>query len=357
MMYRQRLFMETSPKLIQGFHSAEPGGRYIRARFNRIFCRWPTSSPLFFLGILKWARKLRHFSSREAIFVLTSAVRENWCDITTFPASIMKCFIVAPSRLVRSHWTKHDTWYKIARFLLDEKNKAVLGLSCQSNHRIKSSKQFVCNLAAVLSFPQLCKAPAFKKLEFYGDTCFLTVRKEVREISAILYFTSSSWSSRLCIHSFFFYLPEFKHHYLCALSHLLQWIPKQVLLSEVPNVSIYRTFERRRAHTRKNLLCSETFYSRISCSRVARVGRCPLLLLRIRSAHLGMVWETLVSWGGSLLIQRYFCVVYDYAGKGRSSQWLLKSKKKIGLTAHFSEIIKLQFGGQCHTLLCIFKTI
>lgn len=26
MMYRQRLFMETSPKLIEGFHSAEPGG-------------------------------------------------------------------------------------------------------------------------------------------------------------------------------------------------------------------------------------------------------------------------------------------------------------------------------------------
>ena len=33
--------------------------------------------------------------------------------------------------------------------------------------------------------------------------------------------------------------PEFKHHFLCALSHLLQWIPKQVLLSEVPNVSIF----------------------------------------------------------------------------------------------------------------------
>ena len=30
---------------------------------------------------------------------------------------------------------------------------------------------------------------------------------------------------------------EVKHHYLCALSHLLQWIPKQVLLSELPNVS------------------------------------------------------------------------------------------------------------------------
>lgn len=29
---------------------------------------------------------------------------------------------------------------------------------------------------------------------------------------------------------------ELKHHYLCALSHLLQWIPKQVLLSEVPSL-------------------------------------------------------------------------------------------------------------------------
>jgi len=30
--------------------------------------------------------------------------------------------------------------------------------------------------------------------------------------------------------------PEVKHHYLCALSHLLQWIPKQVLLLELPNL-------------------------------------------------------------------------------------------------------------------------
>ncbi|XP_067037088.1 MMS19 nucleotide excision repair protein homolog isoform X2 [Acropora muricata] len=30
--------------------------------------------------------------------------------------------------------------------------------------------------------------------------------------------------------------PEFKHHHLCALSHLLSWIPKQVLLSEVPRL-------------------------------------------------------------------------------------------------------------------------
>ena len=28
-----------------------------------------------------------------------------------------------------------------------------------------------------------------------------------------------------------------KHNYLTALSHLLRWIPKQVLMSEIPNVS------------------------------------------------------------------------------------------------------------------------
>ena len=32
-------------------------------------------------------------------------------------------------------------------------------------------------------------------------------------------------------------LSEVKHHYLCALSHLLQWVPKQVLLTELPTVS------------------------------------------------------------------------------------------------------------------------
>ena len=28
-------------------------------------------------------------------------------------------------------------------------------------------------------------------------------------------------------------------------------------------------------------------------------------------------------------------------------------KRKLGVTIHFSEIIKLQFGKKCHTLLCI----
>ena len=34
---------------------------------------------------------------------------------------------------------------------------------------------------------------------------------------------------------------------------------------------------------------------------------------------------------------------------------LLVSKKKIGVTPHFSVIIKFQFGREHHTLLCILK--
>jgi len=43
MMYRQRLFMETAPKLIQGFHSAGPG-EFQKQCLNKI-----ESALLFFL--------------------------------------------------------------------------------------------------------------------------------------------------------------------------------------------------------------------------------------------------------------------------------------------------------------------
>ena len=43
-----------------------------------------------------------------------------------------------------------------------------------------------------------------------------------------------------------------------------------------------------------------------------------------------------------LLIQKYFCAVYDYAGKADLSKghW---NPRKLGVTAHFSEIIKQQY--------------
>ena len=55
------------------------------------------------------------------------------------------------------------------------------------------------------------------------------------------------------------------------------------------------------------------------------------------------------------LIQGYFCAVQNYAEKAELSKWSWYSKRKLGVTMHFSEIIKLQFGKERHTLLCISK--
>ena len=44
--------------------------------------------------------------------------------------------------------------------------------------------------------------------------------------------------------------------------------------------------------------------------------------------------------GRSLLIPKYFCVVYNYAGKADLSKAYWNSKRKLGVAMHFSEIIK-----------------
>ena len=49
-------------------------------------------------------------------------------------------------------------------------------------------------------------------------------------------------------------------------------------------------------------------------------GQGLLLLLRIRSAHLRIVAELRVSQGRYLLMQMYFCAVYDYAVKADLSK-------------------------------------
>ena len=50
---------------------------------------------------------------------------------------------------------------------------------------------------------------------------------------------------------------------------------------------------------------------------------------------------------------KVFCAVYDYAGKADLSKAYWNPKRKLGVTIHFSEIIKLQFGKKRHTWLCI----
>ena len=56
-----------------------------------------------------------------------------------------------------------------------------------------------------------------------------------------------------------------------------------------------------------------------------------------------------------VLIQGYFCAVQNYAEKAELSKCSWYPKRKLGVTMNFSEIIKLQFGKERHTLLCILK--
>ena len=56
-----------------------------------------------------------------------------------------------------------------------------------------------------------------------------------------------------------------------------------------------------------------------------------------------------------LIIQGYFCAVQNYAEKVELSKCSWYPKRKLGVTTHFSEIIKLQLGKKRHTLLCILK--
>ena len=62
-----------------------------------------------------------------------------------------------------------------------------------------------------------------------------------------------------------------------------------------------------------------------------------------------------ISYGLCLLIQGYFCAAQNYAQKAELSKCSWYPKRKFGVTSHFSEIIKLQFGKERHTLLCILK--
>ena len=53
--------------------------------------------------------------------------------------------------------------------------------------------------------------------------------------------------------------------------------------------------------------------------------------------------DTRVSYGWWLLIQGYFCAVENYAEKAELTKCSWYSKRELGVTMHFSEIIKLQF--------------
>ena len=72
-------------------------------------------------------------------------------------------------------------------------------------------------------------------------------------------------------------------------------------------------------------------------------------------AHVLRISTTQISYRRCLLIQGYFCAVQNYAEKAELSKCSWYPKRKLGVTMHFSEKIKLQFGKEHHTLLCILK--
>ena len=47
--------------------------------------------------------------------------------------------------------------------------------------------------------------------------------------------------------------------------------------------------------------------------------------------------------GQCLLMRKYFCAVYDYAGKVDLSKGYWNPKRKFGVITHFSEIIKKEY--------------
>ena len=65
--------------------------------------------------------------------------------------------------------------------------------------------------------------------------------------------------------------------------------------------------------------------------------------------------DTRISYGLCLLIQGYFCAVQNYGEKEELSKFSWYPKRKLGVTTHFSEITKLQFGKERHILLCNLK--
>ena len=65
--------------------------------------------------------------------------------------------------------------------------------------------------------------------------------------------------------------------------------------------------------------------------------------------------DTRISYRQCLLIKVFFCPVWNYPAKVDLSKYSWYPNRKLGVTMHFQEIIKLQFEKERHTLLCILK--
>ena len=74
-------------------------------------------------------------------------------------------------------------------------------------------------------------------------------------------------------------------------------------------------------------------------------------MLKIDPKSLGAFGKCTPGQFACLLIQRYCYAVYDYVEKADLSKGYQNPKRKLGVTAHFSEI----FGKKMPYILCILK--
>ena len=65
--------------------------------------------------------------------------------------------------------------------------------------------------------------------------------------------------------------------------------------------------------------------------------------------------DTRISYRQCLLIQGYFCALQNYAEKAEFSKCSWYPKRKLGVTTHFSEIIKLEFWKRTPYIALYFK--
>ena len=56
-----------------------------------------------------------------------------------------------------------------------------------------------------------------------------------------------------------------------------------------------------------------------------------------------------------LLLQRYFCMVYDYVGKAGLSKGYVNPKRKLTVTCIFQRLFELKFEKRMPYILCILK--
>ena len=68
-----------------------------------------------------------------------------------------------------------------------------------------------------------------------------------------------------------------------------------------------------------------------------------VVLEKIPYPPLGRSLEIPRGRGVCLLIQQYFCAVYDYVEKADLSKGYQNPKRKLGVTMHFSEIIEVKY--------------